>query len=83
MRPTESRDSHELASSSASENIIWQLRVWLDMAIPLHLGIGHPNLVWIGITAILAFIAGMGVNLYRSTNEQQGSDASIPDEDTQ
>lgn len=53
------------------------------MAIPLHLGINHPNLIWIGITAILAFVAGMGVNLYRSTDEQQGSNSTIPDEDTQ
>lgn len=52
------------------------------MITPLHLGIHHPNLVWIGITALLAFIAGMGVNLYRST-DKQGSDSAIPDEDTQ
>lgn len=71
-----------VASPPDSENVIWQLHIWLYMAIPLHLGIDHPNLVWIGIAAVLSFIAGMGVNLYRSMREQQGSDSSLTDEDT-
>ena len=31
----------------------------------LHLGFEHPNLVWLVVTAILAFAAGLGVATYR------------------
>lgn len=45
------------------------------MVVPLHLGFEHPNLVWIAITALLAFIAGMGVNLYRSSTTDHPPDS--------
>ncbi|WP_202935043.1 hypothetical protein [Halorussus amylolyticus] len=44
------------------------------MLLPLHVGIGHPSLVWIAASAILAFVAGLVVNLYRSS----GDDAPAP-----
>ena len=31
----------------------------------LHLGFGHPNVVWLVVTALLAFVAGLGVATYR------------------
>lgn len=40
----------------------------------LHLGFEHPNLVWIAITAILAFAAGLGVATYRFFT----ADESVP-----
>lgn len=36
------------------------------MTLPVHLGLEHPNLVWLVVVAILAFVAGLGVNLYRT-----------------
>jgi len=36
------------------------------MTLPAHLGFGHPSLVWVAVIAVLAFVAGLGVNLYRS-----------------
>jgi len=36
------------------------------MVAPIHLGVEHPSLVWSVAVAILAFAAGLGVNLYRS-----------------
>lgn len=41
------------------------------MVVPLHLGFEHPNLVWLGITALLAFVAGLVVNLYRSSTTRR------------
>ncbi|WP_185715614.1 hypothetical protein [Halocatena pleomorpha] len=38
------------------------------MVAILHLGFEHPNLVWIALSGLLAFIAGLAVNLYRSSN---------------
>lgn len=38
------------------------------MAIPVHLGLEHPSLVMLVVVGILAFVAGLGVNLYRSRN---------------
>ena len=36
------------------------------MTLPLHLGLEHPDLLWIAGTGLLAFLAGLVVNLYRS-----------------
>ncbi|WP_170977279.1 hypothetical protein [Halorussus salinisoli] len=36
------------------------------MLSPLHLGVEHPNLVWIAAVGLLAFVVGLGVNLCRS-----------------
>ncbi|UPM44391.1 hypothetical protein [Halocatena salina] len=50
------------------------------MVAVLHLGLEHPNLVWIALTGLLAFIAGLGVNLYRSSRTFGRSD---PDENSE
>jgi hypothetical protein len=39
------------------------------MVVPLHLGLGHPNMLWIASTALLTFVAGLSVNLYRSRTQ--------------
>lgn len=39
------------------------------MVVLLHLGYGHPNMLWIVGTALLAFVTGLGVNLYRSRTQ--------------
>lgn len=39
------------------------------MAIPVHLGLEHPSLVLLVVVGIITFVAGLGVNLYRSTRE--------------
>lgn len=36
------------------------------MVHPLHLGLEHPSLVMLVVVGILAFVAGLGVNLFRS-----------------
>jgi len=36
------------------------------MTLPLHLGIEHPSLLWLVAVGLLAFLAGLVVNLYRS-----------------
>ena len=46
----------------------------------LHLGLEHPNVVWIAVTAVLAFAAGLGVATLRvftgreTTAEANGAD---------
>ena len=32
---------------------------------PLHTGIGHPNLLWIALSSLLSFGAGVAVERYR------------------
>lgn len=48
------------------------------MTLPIHLGLEHPNLVWLVVVAILAFLAGLGVNLYRTERDLpfEGADSS-------
>ena len=36
------------------------------MTLLLHLGLDHPSLVWLVGTGLVAFLAGLVVNLYRS-----------------
>ena len=36
------------------------------MVAPLHIGLEHPNVVWLVGVGLLAFLAGLLVNLYRS-----------------
>lgn len=50
------------------------------MSLPIHLGIEHPNLVWLGIVAFLAFVAGLGVNLYRTHAYEPYHKSSSSDE---
>lgn len=50
------------------------------MVSPLHVGIEHPNLLWIAASGILAFVAGLLVNLYRSGSDRQAG--PVPDEET-
>jgi hypothetical protein len=44
------------------------------MVVPAHLGLAHPNLVWLVVVGLLAFVAGLGVNLYRSTTDSGPQD---------
>ncbi len=39
------------------------------MVVPAHLGFEHPNLLWLVLVGIGAFVIGLGVNLYRSRRE--------------
>ncbi|WP_205427159.1 hypothetical protein [Halorussus sp. MSC15.2] len=50
---------------------------------PLHVGFGHPNLLWIVVTGLLAFVVGLGVNLYRSAEDPPETDLHRPDEDAE
>jgi hypothetical protein len=43
------------------------------MVSPLHVGLGHPNLLWIAAAGLLAFVAGLAVNLYRSTADARSA----------
>lgn len=43
------------------------------MEVPAHLGIEHPNLIWLVVVGMLTFIAGLGVNLYRSTETDEST----------
>lgn len=47
------------------------------MVVPAHLGVEHPNLIWIVVVAIMAFGAGLGVNLYRSRQDSSLSDETV------
>jgi hypothetical protein len=47
------------------------------MVVILHLGFGHPNMLWIIGTALLAFVAGLSINLYRSRTQDS---ADLPSE---
>lgn len=49
------------------------------MTLPLHVGLEHHSLLWLVATALLAFVAGLGVNLYRSRST--GSDARLAETD--
>ena len=49
------------------------------MALPLHVGLEHPNLTWIVVAGVAAFAAGLGVNLYRSLGDDTQTD---PADDT-
>jgi hypothetical protein len=42
------------------------------MSLPLHLGLEHAGL-WVVVT-VLAFVAGLGVNLYRSRRSDPSPD---------
>jgi hypothetical protein len=32
----------------------------------LHVGLEHPNTLWIGVSAVVAFVVGVGAGAYRS-----------------
>jgi len=50
------------------------------MVAPLHVGLGHPNLLWIAAAGLLAFVAGLAVNLYRSTRDAATTESLAPDD---
>lgn len=50
------------------------------MVAPLHFGLEHPSLTWLVVAGLLAFVAGLGVNLYRSTGSAPASDDALDDE---
>jgi hypothetical protein len=41
----------------------------LDVA--LHVGTGHPGLLWILVPSLLAFAAGLGIGLYRKPDRDE------------
>ncbi|MFD1685171.1 hypothetical protein [Halobellus litoreus] len=51
------------------------------MPVPLHLGLEHPSALWIVAVGFLAFVAGLGVNLYRSRRSETSPDA-VSDEES-
>lgn len=56
------------------------------MSVLAHLGIEHPNLAWLLASALVAFFAGLGVNVYQSTRggepiaDAASSDAASSDD---
>ncbi|MGQ4556518.1 hypothetical protein [Halobellus sp. GM3] len=46
------------------------------MIAPLHLGLEHPNALWLVGAGLLAFLAGLAVNLYRSRRSPSSLDAA-------
>jgi hypothetical protein len=52
------------------------------MILPLHVGIEHPSLLWIAATALLAFVVGLGINLYCSLNDSDPTDLHASKEKT-
>lgn len=51
------------------------------MVLPAHLGLEHPSLLWIGVVGIAAFVAGLGVNIYRSYTSTDSSPVSGPSDE--
>lgn len=45
----------------------------------LHLGLEHPNLLWIVAVGIVAFAGGLAVNLARSRREAPAETVEDPD----
>jgi len=41
------------------------------MVVPAHLGVEHPSLLWLVAVGILAFVAGLGVNLHLRRRERK------------
>jgi len=51
------------------------------MVPPTHIGLEHPQLLWLVVVGLLAFVAGLGVNLYRSTDDPMPDRDPTPGED--
>lgn len=49
----------------------------IHMVVPVHIGVEHPNVLWLVVVALLAFGAGLGVNLYRSRQASRPSNESV------
>ena len=45
------------------------------MVTPLHLGLEHPSVLWLLGAGLLAFVAGVVVNLYRSRRADTSANA--------
>jgi hypothetical protein len=50
------------------------------MTLPLHIGIEHPSLLWLVAVGIVAFLAGLLVNLSRSESETPTQHAVAADD---
>jgi len=48
--------------------------------VTLHLGTEHPNLLWLGATALLSFGAGLGLGLFAGANDSQPEAVSEPEQ---
>lgn len=53
------------------------------MVLPLHLGVEHPNLLWLVGVGLLAFVAGLLVDLYRSARREPSVASELPDRDAE
>ena len=42
----------------------------------LHLGLEHPSTLWIAVASVLAFVAGLAINLYRTRRSGSTSTAA-------
>lgn len=46
------------------------------MSALLHLGLEHPSTLWIAVASVLAFVAGLGINLYRTRRSDSIADVA-------
>ncbi|WP_197052357.1 hypothetical protein [Halobellus rufus] len=50
------------------------------MSALLHLGFEHPSTLWIAVASLLAFFAGLAINLYRTHRSATTSEAAADSE---
>lgn len=49
--------------------------------IPLHVGIEHPNLLWIAVPSLLSFAAGLGLGLFAGTDSPEPETEPVSETD--
>ncbi|XVH32056.1 hypothetical protein ACNS7O_02425 [Haloferacaceae archaeon DSL9] len=47
----------------------------------LHAGAGHPDVLWLGLTALVSFLAGSGIGAYAMQQRQQPTHQATPTEE--
>lgn len=45
----------------------------------LHLGTEHPTLLWIGVSSLLSFVAGVGLGRYSRAESTDETAESVPE----
>lgn len=50
------------------------------MVVPAHVGLEHPNMLWVVVVGIVAFAAGLWMNLSRGGDTTPEDAAPKPDE---
>jgi hypothetical protein len=48
----------------------------MGMIVPAHIGLEHPNALWLLAVGVCAFVAGLGVNLYVDRADSQRDPAA-------